>query len=62
MEPGAKAKAGVVRVEEPTLLGKTLSVLLGDMLSTLFFNSLSLEKPINLSDTDFGAEQQKEFF
>ena len=62
MEPSAKAKAGVIRVEEPTLLGKKLSILLGDMLFALLLGSLSLKKPTNLSDTGFGAEQQKGFF
>ena len=61
LEPGARARAGAVRVEEPTLLGGMLPALLGSTLPTLFLGLLSPREPTDLGDTDFGAEQRGGF-
>lgn len=78
VKPGVGVKAGVIKVEEPTLLermlfallGKMLFVLLSNILPTLlgstlpilFYDSLSLRKLINLNNANLNMEQQRRFF
>ena len=62
IEPGARAGAGAVRVEEPASLEEMLPALLGDMLPALLLGSLSPREPTNLGDVHLGVEQQGRFF
>ena len=62
VEPSVGAEVGVVRVEKPGLLGRTLYTSLDGMLPALLLSSLSLKKPTDLSDVNFDAKQQWGFF
>ena len=51
-----ESSVGILRIEKPALLDNTVFTLLTDILSTLFFGSLSFKEPIDLGNANFGIE------
>lgn len=58
----AELSTGQLRVEKPALLNGMIFALLGDILSTLFHDSLNLRESTILGNTHLSMKCQKRFF